>query len=63
MLVSIVVAAFNAEKTVAETLQSLIDQTYRDKEIIFTNDGSRDSTPKILDDFADGYPGLVRYLP
>ena len=63
MLVSIVMAAFNAEKTVAETLQSLIDRTYRDKEIIVTNDGSQDSTPKILDDFADGYPGLVRYLP
>jgi glycosyltransferase involved in cell wall biosynthesis len=52
-------AAFNAEKTVAETLQSLIDQTYRDREIIVTNDGSRDSTPKILDDFAHRYPGLV----
>ena len=63
MLVSIVMAAFNAKKTVAETLQSLIDQTCRDKEIIVINDGSQDSTPEILDDFADGYPGLVRYLP
>ena len=62
MSVSIVVAAYNAEKTIAETVQSLIDQTYPDKEIIITNDGSEDNTPQILDDFAARFPGLVQAI-
>jgi glycosyltransferase involved in cell wall biosynthesis len=48
MSVSIVMAAYNAEKTIAETLDSLIAQTYSDKEIIVTNDGSEDSTGECL---------------
>ena len=62
MLVSIVMAAFNADETVAKTIESLIDQTYGEKEIIITNDGSSDSTPQILDDFANRYPGLIQVI-
>jgi GT2 family glycosyltransferase len=41
-LVSILIPAYNAEKTIAETLQSAIAQTWPHKEIIVVDDGSTD---------------------
>ena len=42
--VSVVIPAYNAEKYIAETLQSVFDQTYCDYEVIVVDDGSTDST-------------------
>ncbi|MBI4304316.1 MAG: glycosyltransferase [Chloroflexi bacterium] len=42
--VSIVVPAYNEEKTIGHTIQSLIEASYPDKEIIVIDDGSKDST-------------------
>lgn len=58
-LVSIVMAAYNAESTIRETMQSLLAQDYPNKEIVVTNDGSRDSTGKILDELAAIHPDVV----
>jgi len=46
-LVSILIPAYNAETTIAETLQSALAQTWPQKEIIVVNDGSIDGTEKI----------------
>lgn len=43
-LVSIVVAAYNAESYIEETLDSCINQRYRNIEIIITDDCSGDNT-------------------
>ena len=43
-LVSILIPAYNAEHTVAETIRSAIAQTWPHKEIIVVDDGSRDGT-------------------
>jgi glycosyltransferase involved in cell wall biosynthesis len=43
-LVSILIPAFNAEKWIADTLESAIGQTWERKEIIVVDDGSRDQT-------------------
>jgi len=51
-LVSIVIPAYNAERTVAEAIQSAIGQTWSRKEIIVVDDGSTDSTAEIVDRFA-----------
>ncbi len=51
-LVSIVIPAFNAERTVAETIQSALGQTWPRKEIIVVDDGSTDRTAEIADRFA-----------
>ncbi len=42
--VSVVIASYNHEKYVAETIQSILDQTYQDFEIVITDDGSTDGT-------------------
>ena len=49
MKVSVIIAAYNAEKYIAETLESIINQTLDDFEVIVTNDGSTDSTLDILE--------------
>lgn len=51
-LVSILIAAYNAEKWIAETLQSAISQTWPNKEIIVVDDGSTDETAEIARRFA-----------
>lgn len=45
--VSILVAAYNAEKTIEETLGSLVDQTYGDWEAIVGDDCSADATAQV----------------
>jgi glycosyltransferase involved in cell wall biosynthesis len=50
-LVSILVPAFNAEESIAETLRSAIGQTWQRKEIIVVDDGSTDQTVAIARQF------------
>ena len=50
--VSVIVPAYNVEKYLAECLDSLINQTFKDIEIICVNDGSTDSTLDIFNDYA-----------
>jgi glycosyltransferase involved in cell wall biosynthesis len=46
-LVSIIIPCYNAEKWIAETLESALAQTWPNKEIVVVNDGSRDRTLEI----------------
>jgi glycosyltransferase involved in cell wall biosynthesis len=56
-LVSINLCCYNSEKYLAETLQSIADQTHKDWELVVVNDGSTDSTESIIFEFRDkGYP-------
>src|ERR1700761_699938 len=51
--VSIVVPAFNAADYIAETMDSLLAQDYRDLEIVAVDDGSTDRTGEILARYGD----------
>ncbi len=52
--VSIIIPAYNAEKWISEALQSVINQTWENIEIIVVNDGSTDATEKVIQSFKDG---------
>lgn len=57
--VSILVPIFNVEKYLRQCLESLVNQTLKDIEIICINDGSTDSSPAIIDEFAKNDPRIV----
>ena len=52
-LVSVIIPVFNAEKTINKTLASIFDQTFKNFEIIAINDGSKDKSQKILEQYKD----------
>jgi glycosyltransferase involved in cell wall biosynthesis len=48
---SIIVPVYNVEKYLAQCLDSLLNQTYRDFEVLIVNDGTKDSSAQIAMDY------------
>lgn len=51
-LVSIIVPIYNAEKNIDKCINSILNQTYKDFEVILLNDGSTDASGQICDAYA-----------
>ena len=51
MKVSVIVPVYNVEKYLKKCLDSIINQTYKDLEIIIVNDGSNDNSHKIINKY------------
>ncbi len=51
-MISIIVPVYNSEKYIRECIDSLLNQTYKDLEIICVNDGSKDNSLEILNEYA-----------
>ncbi len=62
MKFSIIVPVYNTEKYLKECLDSLINQTYRDFEIILVDDGSTDSSGEICDIYAEQNPDRIKVI-
>ena len=52
---SIIIAVYNSGKYLKECLDSIIDQTFSDFEVICINDGSTDNSQSILEEYRDKY--------
>ena len=52
-LVSVIMPAFNAEAYIKEAIQSILDQTYPNFELLICDDGSSDKTVEVVDSFND----------
>lgn len=52
-LISVIMAAYNAEKTIAQAIESVLKQTYSNLELIIINDCSDDKTPLIVREFTN----------
>ena len=61
MKLSVIVPAYNAEKTIRQSLDSILAQTRPVDELIVINDGSTDGTEEILQEYRDAYPDCFRF--
>ena len=52
-LVSIIVPVYNAEEYLEECLDSILNQTYSNLEVILINDGSTDKSLNIIESYAE----------
>ena len=51
-LISIVIPVYKVEKYLEKCIESIINQTYKNLEIIIVDDGSPDNCPQMCDEFA-----------
>lgn len=58
--VSIIVPAYNVEKYIEKCLETLVNQTLQEIEIIVVNDGSTDGTKQKIEKFIERYPHKVK---
>lgn len=58
---TIIVPAYNVELYLRQCLESLIHQTMMAHKVIVINDGSKDSTGKIAEEYANSYPDIIQY--
>ncbi|MHA5065628.1 glycosyltransferase family 2 protein [Cetobacterium somerae] len=52
-LVSIITPAYNAERFIGETIESVLSQTYQNWEMLIIDDGSKDNTEKIVKNYIE----------
>ncbi|AWG80003.1 TPA: glycosyltransferase family 2 protein [Vibrio parahaemolyticus] len=60
-LVSIVMPTYNSERTVVESIQSVLAQTYKNWELIIVDDRSSDNTWEVITGFAGQYDNIHVY--
>lgn len=59
ILLSIIVPAYNAEKTIGRLIDSIVSQKYDNYELIILNDGSKDNTYKVISEYAKKYENVI----
>ena len=62
MKFSVLIPVYNTEKYIEECLQSVLNQTYQDFEIIIVDDGSTDSSGEICDSYHKKYPNKIKVI-
>lgn len=62
LLFSIVTPSFNSAKTIKKTIESVLNQSYKDYEYIIIDGGSKDDTVKIIESYIPLFAGKLRYV-
>lgn len=60
--VSIIVPIYNAEKYLNRCIDSILNQTLKDIEVILVNDGSRDKSLEIMQNYQKEYPNIIKLI-
>ncbi len=61
--IAILLSVYNGEKFLSDQLDSLINQTYRNFIVIARDDGSKDGSFELLEQYAKNYPDKLLVLP
>lgn len=61
-LISIIMPAYNAEKYIAESIESVLSQSYSNIELVIVNDGSNDNTCAVIDEYASKHTDKIRFI-
>ena len=59
--VSVIVPVYNVEKYLAKCLDSIVNQSFKDLEILIVNDGSQDNSQSIIDEYVKKYDFVKSY--
>jgi glycosyltransferase involved in cell wall biosynthesis len=59
-LVSIIVPIYNVERYLRKCLDSLVNQTFSNYEILLINDGATDGSQVIIEEYKSKYPNLIK---
>lgn len=60
--VSVIVPVYNVEKYIKRCLETLVQQTLEDIEIVIVNDGSTDQSKLIIEKYVKKYPLKIKYI-
>lgn len=60
--ISVIVPVYNVEKYIDKCLNSLVNQTYKNLEIIVVNDGTKDNSQDIIDDYKNKYENIKSFI-
>ena len=60
--VSVIMPAYNAEKFIAKSIESVLNQTYKNIEFVIVNDGSTDSTTDIIRWYESRNPDTILFV-
>ena len=61
-MISILTATYNSEKTLRDTIESVLRQSFRDFEYILIDGGSKDRTVDIIKEYEPKFEGRLRYI-
>lgn len=60
--ISILMGIYNCESTLAEAIDSILEQTYTNWELIMCEDGSKDNTFAVASEYRDKYPDKIKLI-
>ncbi len=58
--ISVIIPAYNVEEYIGTCIESLVNQTLKDIEIIIVNDGSKDNTGAVIESYREKYPDMIK---
>ncbi|MEC1171519.1 glycosyltransferase, partial [Bacillus paralicheniformis] len=60
--VSVIMGVYNCEDTIAESIESILNQTYKNWELIICDDASTDGTYAVARRYADHYADRIKLI-